>query len=98
MTENEGTSESAAIAEPEEPEEPWYKMLGYGLLIWGLTVGFYFYISAFEAGDMTTARIWWPVALVYNLAGKWPVIAIGGVLGLVGVGMGALGFKNQRAT
>lgn len=76
--------------------DPWWKSIGYGLLFWGLTVGFYFYITAFEAGTMTSARIWWPVALIYNLAGKWPVVGIGAIGGLVLIGVGARDFSAKR--
>jgi hypothetical protein len=52
-----------------------------GLVVLGFTVWFYFYITAFENGAMAEASAWWPVAMLYNAAGKWPVIVLGVLIG-----------------
>lgn len=95
MSENTGHDAQTAVSSSGEPADPWWKSLGYGVGLWALTVGFYFYISAFEAGDVVSARIWWPVALIYNLAGKWPIVGIGALGGLVLVGVGARDFRSR---
>ena len=79
-----------------EPPAPWWHTVGFGLFFLAATVGVYFYIVAFEAGDAESTRIWWPVALIYNFAGKWPVVGIGTVLGLFMIALGANDYRSQK--
>jgi len=95
-------SEANQVTETQEdanePAEAWWKTAGYGVIMLAATVGFYFYISAFEAGTESSVRIWWPVALIYNLAGKWPIVAIGTLFGVGLLGMAAKDFRKQSAS
>jgi hypothetical protein len=76
-----------AQAQPDPTEDDgddtWWKTALYALGMWAATGYFYYFITSFEAGSSARTRIWWPVALIYNTLGKWPVVGIGVVLGLV---------------
>lgn len=92
---NENEDIAAQETEQDEPLDAWWKYVGGGLFLWAITIGFYFYIVAFETGDAESVRIWAPVALLYNLAGKWPVIAIGALFGLGSVAVGVKAYREQ---
>jgi hypothetical protein len=61
-----------------------------GLAVVALAIFLFVYFSRFEAGEVGSRRMWWPIALAYNLGGKWPptllIGAIGGAVTAIGLG------------
>lgn len=96
--------------QPIQPQDPLYaaitkldpyveplKLLGGGLAAIGLTIAFYMYITPFEEGVAHgQASAWWPIAMLYNFAGKWPIVGIGVAGGLIAAIFGARNVLRVR--
>lgn len=84
------------IDEPEAEGTAWWKVMFFGLVCTVLSVLLYFYISHAEAQG-GTIRLFWVLAIVYNLVGKWGCVAVPALLAAVFFLFGALEFKDSRA-
>lgn len=79
---------SSVTDEKEKSGEKWYQTIGVGILsiVFGVLV--YMQLSRLEAGDINSVRIWWPVAVLYNIFGFWGAVSCPGVLALFFFGLG----------
>src|SRR5262245_19907436 len=75
--------------------------------LWSVVIGgacavaaagyFYYDLAQFEEKG-GTHRIWWPVAIAYNIAGKWPVVGIFAAIGIALLAWGLHGvFTGKKS-
>lgn len=57
--------------------------IGVGLCLFSIYL--FSYVTAFEAGEAVGRRMWWPIAVAYDLGGRWPPVLLVAGLGLVTV-------------
>ncbi len=61
--------------------------LGIGALL--MAGGLFYWFLQFEASGATRgAKMWWPIALAYNIGGKWPPSIVIGLVGIAGIALG----------
>ena len=68
--------------------DKWYKTIGYGVLCILLTGFIYYQLMQLETGTVSSVRVWWPVALLYNTVGFWGAISCPGILAVLFLGLG----------
>lgn len=73
----------------KESDDKWYKTMGLGILCILLAGYLYYELSQLEAGIVSSVRVWWPVAIMYNTLGFWGAISCPGILALLFLGVGA---------
>ncbi len=56
-----------------------------------------YYFSQFEAGEAGARRMWWLLATAYNIGGKWPPVALMGLIGLATLGLGLKGLMGKKS-
>jgi hypothetical protein len=69
-------------------------LIGVGVCAFAAYLAYYF--TQLEAGEASGRRMWWPIALLYNLGGKWPPVGLVGLAGLAGVGLGVKGLLAPK--
>ncbi len=81
--------DAASVVEEDESAGSPLATIGLGAGVLLLTGGLFWYFVQFEASDATRgARMWWPIALAYNLGGKWPPTIILALIGVAGLALG----------
>jgi sulfite exporter TauE/SafE len=65
-------------------------LTGIGCL--GMAGFLFYYFTQFEAGEAAGRRMWWALAVLYDIGGKWPPV---GLVALIGIVMLALGLKDM---
>jgi len=81
--------------EPED-EDNWWKLLGGGVLMWGFAGFFYWEVTRAETLG-ALMRMKWYIAMAYRAGGKWPIVSVFGVLGLICVILGIVEFRKMLA-
>jgi hypothetical protein len=69
--------------------------LAGGALVAVLTIAAYAYLTWFEGSGETSARMWAPVALLYNIGGKWLVVGAGAALSLAATVKELLAYRSN---
>jgi hypothetical protein len=57
----------------------------------------FYYFTQFEAGEESGRRMWWILAVLYNIGGKWPPVGLVGLIGIVVLAMGVKGLTQKQA-
>jgi hypothetical protein len=77
-------------------DDPPWKLALYSLAVLAFTAWFYVELSQLDSGEVESVRVWWLIAVIYNFAGKWPVVGVGAALGIGGLIYAALEYRRQR--
>lgn len=56
----------------------------------------FYYFTQFEAGEAGARRMWWILATLYNVGGKWPPIGLLALIGLATLGLGIKGLVSKK--
>lgn len=86
-----------AEADDDDGEGSPLGALGLGVGACAFAGYLFYYFTNFEAGTEHGRRMWWVLALLYNLGGKWPPVALVGLIGLGGLGMGVRGLLAKKS-
>jgi nitrate reductase NapE component len=78
----------------EENDSPW-KTIGIGLLLLAGAVFLYYTFDKLET-EGGRVKINWILALLYNVAGKWPVVSVVALIGAFTTYSGIKDFKNKK--
>lgn len=73
----------------EDSGSPW-GTIGIGLLCIAFSVFLFWYFAHWE-NEGGTARMWWVLAILYKIGGKW---LASGLVGFVGILVSGLGVKE----
>jgi hypothetical protein len=65
----------------------WWGQILLGVFCFAIAIFMYWYISDLEATGRS-GRAHWLIALVYNIAGKWPSVLVIAAMGLFFAGIG----------
>ncbi|MBW2456488.1 MAG: hypothetical protein JRI68_18365 [Deltaproteobacteria bacterium] len=57
----------------------------------------FYYFTQFEVGEAGARRMWWILATLYNVGGKWPPVALLALIGLATLGLGIKGLMGKKA-
>ena len=80
----------------EPQDDKWWQSALWGLACFGLAAFLYVDLSAFER-DGGTKRVKWYIAVLYNTLGKWGVVALFALLGVVLLGFALAKLRSRRA-
>ena len=80
----------------DEEEDAWYKTLGFGVLMIGVSVILFFYFKNLEEGDGGRRRMNAIIAVLYMIGGKWLPCGLVGGLGILCCAMGIKDFVTQK--
>jgi hypothetical protein len=72
--------------------EPWWAALLVALILFGITIGLYVDLTAWEASG-GTRQMHWILALLYRWLGKWGMV---GLCALIGMGVLYHGISKLR--
>ena len=87
----------AKPADAESKDGKWWHSVGWGVLALALAVYSYYDLTKFEQ-EGGWRRMKWLLALAYNTLGKWGVVGLLVVLGVVLVGYGVLRKTRKTAS
>ena len=79
----------------------WYKTIGIGIVCIIFAGLIYYQLMRLEVGEISSFRVWWPVALLYNTLGFWGAISCPGILAVLFLGLGVkqlIDEENAKAT
>lgn len=77
-----------------DSEGAWWKTLGFGLFMIGISVFLYYFFTDMETNG-GSRRIHWLVAVLYNIGGKWITCSVFGLIGVLLIGLGIKEFNDR---
>ena len=91
------TSQPADQQNPSsKSDDKWYKTIGFGVLLLIGTVILAYFLNGLENGTVSSFRVWWPIALLYNAFGFWGGVACPGFISLFVLGIGVKELIEQQ--
>ncbi|GEM_PF-6423849 len=73
----------------------WWQTVLWGVGFMALSAGAYYLFTTKEQ-EGGRIRLWWPIALTYNFLGKWPIIGILALIGVVVFVIGIVDFTKRK--
>jgi hypothetical protein len=72
----------------KKSDDKWYHHIGWGALFIAFAVLVAIQLSSLESGEVSSVRIWWPVAILYQTLGFWGAISCPSIIALLLFGWG----------
>jgi hypothetical protein len=69
-------------------DDKWYKTIGIGIVCIIFAGLIYYQLMRLEVGEISSFRVWWPVALLYNTLSFWGSVSCPGILAVLFLGLG----------
>jgi len=83
------------VADDDEEGSPLATILtGVGCLAFSGYLFYYF--TQFEAGAAGARRMWWVLASLYTVVGKWPPVVLLALLGVAALALGIRELKSRK--
>lgn len=68
--------------------DKWYHHIGWGTLCLVFAILVAYQLNKLELGEVSSVRIWWPVAILYRTLGFWGAISCPSIIALLLFGWG----------
>ena len=78
------------------PLDSWKGKLLWSVLVAGLAAWVYKDLAAVHSGAAESARVWWPVAVLYDHVGFWPAVLLLPIVSLFCLIFGVKQFLQER--